>query len=52
MLNPPEGLKVFTIEKEYTVQREIELFRMTESGCTISDGKLFKTLCLSLPDKN
>ncbi|MBX9853526.1 MAG: hypothetical protein K2X86_17420 [Cytophagaceae bacterium] len=48
-LNPPDSLKVYTSEKAYTKQREIELFEMTEAGCSITDGKLFKTLCLSLP---
>lgn len=47
--NPPEGLKVFTTEKNYTEQREIHLFHLTESGAVISDGKLFKALCLALP---
>ena len=48
-LNPPDALKVYTSEKAYAGQREVELFEMIEAGCTITDGKLFKTLCLSLP---
>jgi hypothetical protein len=47
--NPPERLHVFTSERIYSKERELELFEMTEAGCTISDGKLFKTLCLALP---
>jgi hypothetical protein len=46
--NPPESLKIYTSEKTYSKQRELELFEMIEAGCTISDGKLFKSLCLSL----
>lgn len=47
--NPPGSLKVYTLVKPYSKQREVELFEMINSGCTITDGKLFKTLCLSLP---
>jgi hypothetical protein len=46
--NPPDSLKVYTSEKAYSKQRELELFEMIEAGCIISDGKLFKSLCLSL----
>lgn len=46
--NPPKGLKVYTTEKKYSKIREVELFEMTQAGCTISDGKLFKALSLSL----
>jgi hypothetical protein len=46
--SPPEDLKVYTSEKAYNKQRELELFDMIEAGCTISDGKLFKSLCLAL----
>ncbi|MEL6926072.1 MAG: DUF6495 family protein [Bacteroidota bacterium] len=46
--NPPEGLKIYTSSKAYEDTREMELFKMIESGCSISDGKLFKALCLSL----
>jgi hypothetical protein len=47
---PPGSLKIFTTEKLYSKQRELELFEMTEAGCTISDGKLFKSLCLALKE--
>lgn len=46
---PPAGLKVYTTELSYSEDREKELFEMTESGYIISDGALFKTLCLVLP---
>lgn len=45
---PPEGIEVFTSEKPYAGERERELFEMTQAGCTISDGRLFKALSLSL----
>lgn len=46
---PPDALKIYTSEKPYSKERELELFEMTETGCFISDGKIFKTLCLALP---
>ncbi|MGB1247866.1 MAG: DUF6495 family protein [Chitinophagales bacterium] len=46
--NPPKDLKVTTSEKEYTKERNLEIYDMTNNGCTIADGRLFKTLCLSL----
>lgn len=45
---PPEGLKVYTKTKSYADAREKELFDMTQKGCTITDDRLFKALCLSL----
>ncbi len=47
--NPPVSLKVYTTEKKYTRKRESELFEMLQTGCTITDDKLFKALCLALP---
>jgi hypothetical protein len=47
-MNPPASLRIYTSEKEYSKERELELFDMVQNGCTISDGKLFKNLCLSL----
>ncbi|MGK7391109.1 MAG: DUF6495 family protein [Candidatus Cyclobacteriaceae bacterium M2_1C_046] len=41
-------IRIFTTDKPYHKQREVEIFNMLESGCEISDGKLFKTLCLAL----
>lgn len=46
--NPPVGIKVYTTDKKYSKEREVELFEMTQSGCSVSDGKLFKTLSLAL----
>lgn len=47
-LNAPDTLKAYTSEKPYDLQRELELFDMIQNGCTISDGKVFKALCLAL----
>ena len=41
-------LSVYTSEKVYTEEREIELFKMTQLGAVISDGHYFKSLCLLL----
>jgi hypothetical protein len=46
--NPPESLKVYTIKKKYSKERELELFDMIQAGCTISDAVIFKSLCLAL----
>ena len=46
--NPPASLKVYTTDKAYKRDRESELFEMLQTGCVITDDKLFKTLCLSL----
>jgi len=47
--SPPEDLHIYTTDKVYSDNREKEIFELIESGCTISDGKLFKALCLALP---
>jgi len=47
-LNPPDKLFVRTSSKTYSKTRELELFDMIQAGCTISDGGLFKALCLKL----
>ena len=47
-VNPPEKLIVRTTSKPYSKTREKELFDMIQAGCTISDGGLFKALCLKL----
>lgn len=47
-INPPEKLVVRTTSKSYSKTRERELFDMIQAGCTISDGGLFKALCLKL----
>ena len=48
IVNPPAGVKVYTAEKNYKDNREIELFSMICSGCEISTGELFKNICLAL----
>ncbi|MBL4623595.1 MAG: hypothetical protein JKY42_00365 [Flavobacteriales bacterium] len=45
------GTKIYTSEKKYNKQRELELFDMVTNGCEISEGDLFKNLCLVLPNK-
>lgn len=45
---PSEGVSIYNSTKEYQKQREIELFEMLNSGAEISDGKLYKALCLGL----
>jgi hypothetical protein len=49
MVQPPASLRVYTTEKPYGRKRETELFEMLQTGCVISDDRLFKTLCLALP---
>ncbi|MBN4081540.1 hypothetical protein JYU23_00260 [bacterium AH-315-C07] len=49
-IDPPESLQIYTTNKQYSKNRELELFEMTQAGCEISDGKLFKMLCLALPE--
>ena len=44
----PEDVVAFTTEKKYSKLRELEIFDMIEWGCEISDGKMFKELCLAL----
>ena len=45
---PPDALKVFTTSRAYKRNRESELFEMLQTGCLITDDKLFKALCLLL----
>ncbi len=52
MTSPPASLKIYTTQKAYKSSRETELFEMTENGCLISDGKLFKTLSMLLTRNN
>ena len=49
MQSPPSNLEVYTTEIPYKLSREVEIFKMTKEGFDISDGMLFKTLCLALP---
>jgi hypothetical protein len=41
-------LKIYTQTKGYIKQRELELFDLIKAGASISDGNLFKQLCLAL----
>lgn len=43
-----EGLKVYTTEKKYSGDRQKEIYEMLQKGYQISDGSLFKRLCLVL----
>ena len=45
---PPADLKIFTSEKPYDKPRERELFEMTQAGCLVTDGKVFKALSLAI----
>jgi len=42
------NFKVYTKTKKYLSNREEEMFALVESGASISEGELFKNLCLSL----
>ena len=46
----PNDVKVYNTEKKYSKTRELELFDMIDKGCEISEGILFKNLCLVLPN--
>jgi hypothetical protein len=43
-----DGLEVYTSTKKYKKQRELEMFDLINAGAQISDGELFKRLCLLL----
>lgn len=42
--NPPDGLKLYFKHKDYTMQREEELFALVEGGAKVTDNKLFLAL--------
>ena len=44
----PDDVVAYTTEKKYNKVRELELFEMLNWGCEISEGILFKQLCLAL----
>ncbi len=48
LTSPPKGIKVYTTEKPYKEDRQIELFQMIQTGCEIADGKMFKMLAMCL----
>jgi len=45
---PNEGVNIINSTKAYERQREVEMFEMLNNGAEISDGKLYKALCLGL----
>ncbi|MEL6536047.1 MAG: DUF6495 family protein [Bacteroidota bacterium] len=51
LIQPPQELELYTTSKPYTQERSQELFQLTEQGCVITDGKLFKALSLALADQ-
>jgi len=42
--NSSAKLKIYQAEKQFSGQRDMELFEMMENGCLISEGELFHTL--------
>ena len=50
LVNPCDGIVVFTDHKKYKSNREKEIFDMIEEGCLISDGKLFKAIATASVD--
>lgn len=43
-----DNVKIYNSSKPYSEVRELELFNMVQKGASISDGTLFKKLCLAL----
>ena len=43
-----QNVKIYNSSKPYNQARELELFNMVQKGASISDGTLFKKLCLAL----
>ena len=41
-----ENIEILSASKEYKLQREMELFKMIESGASISDGSTYKRIVL------
>lgn len=42
--NIPNGLEVYRMEKQYSKERELEIFEMLERGCCVVDKKLYTFL--------
>ena len=42
------NVSVYTSSKKYSQKREIELFKLIQSGAEVSNGEMFKNICLSL----
>lgn len=49
---PPKNLEFFTAEKKFEDNRERELFEMTQVGCSIADGRLYKSIATALAESN
>jgi hypothetical protein len=47
-MNDLKDVKIYNSSKIYKEVRELELFNMVQKGASISDGELFKKLCLAL----
>jgi hypothetical protein len=48
----PGDIEIFSSQKQYNMSREWELFQMLQSGHTVSDGRLFKSLALVLAEQS
>ncbi len=48
ILNHIDEIEVFHSKKKYHLQREVEMFQMTENGAQVSKGDLFKQISLLL----
>jgi len=42
--SPPKDLNIFRASKDYSQQREVEMYKMTEAGCLVEDGAWFNSL--------
>ena len=49
-INPPQSIKLFFHEIDYTHKRELELFYLSENGFVITDDSMYKTLCMAYAD--
>ncbi|MFK7900714.1 MAG: DUF6495 family protein [Cyclobacteriaceae bacterium] len=43
----PSQAKIITAEKKYIEDRSVELFKLSQQGAEVSDGSLFKKLCMA-----
>jgi hypothetical protein len=46
--HPPSDLQVYRTSKNYNKERQTEIFKMIESGCLISQGKIYNSLIAML----
>ena len=44
----PSDIKVYTTSKNYSKLRELEIFDMINWGCNVSNGSMYKRICLAL----